>query len=376
MLKKEIRILHVVGGMNRGGAETWLMHVLRNIDRKRFHFDFLVHTKKHCDYDDEIRSLGSTIIPCLNPSRPWRYTRNLYRVLRTYGPYDVIHSHVHHFSGFILRQAQKAKVPVRIAHSHNDTSITDRAAGTLRKVYLRLMEHLIRRHATMGLACSHKAASSLFGGDWIKDSRWRVLYCGIDIKPFRTPVNRDAVRKELGIPPDAFVIGHVGRFSEQKNHTFLVDIAVALLEQEPRSRLLLIGDGPLRPEIEKRVVQQGINKKFIFAGLRPDVPRLMAGAMDVFILTSLWEGLPLVLLEAQAAELPCIYSNCVTDEVDVVLPLVNRVSTKQPAATWASIILAAGHKTSQTRSNTKETISQSPFNIMFNIQKIEEIYGN
>jgi len=121
MVRKEqhIRILNIVGGMNRGGAETWLMHVLRNIDRERYLMDFLVHTERICEYDHEIRQLGSRVIPCLHPSKPLKYAKNFKRILRDYGPYDVVHSHVHHFSGYALKLAHQEGVPVRIAHAQN-----------------------------------------------------------------------------------------------------------------------------------------------------------------------------------------------------------------------------------------------------------------
>ncbi len=332
--KRPVRILHVVGGMNRGGVETWLMHVLRHIDRERFRMDFLVHTTRPCAYDEEIQKLGSKIIPCLETSRPWRYARNFHRALSEHGPYDVVHSHVHHFSGFVVYLAHRAGVPVRITHSHNDTSLNDGRATTFRSGYLRLMEHLIRKHATTGIACSRKAAESLYGTAWQNDSRWKVVYCGIDLEPFRQPVDRAEVRRELNIPEDAFVLGHVGRFHEQKNHTFLIDIAAEVARREPNMRLLLVGDGPLRPQIEAKVASLGLTDRVIFAGLRPDVPRLMKGAMDVFVFPSLYEGLGLVLIEAQLSGLPSIFSDVIPEETDLVPSLVTRLSLHDACNTW------------------------------------------
>jgi len=199
-IKKPIRVLHVVGGMNRGGTETWLMHILRNTDREKFHMDFLVHTSERCAYDDEIRALGSKVIFCANPSRPLQYIRNLKRILKEHGPYDVVHSHLHHFSGLVLYAAHMAGISIRIAHSHNDTLIIDKRSKFARKIYLTLMKHLIRRHATCGLAASRPAAVALYGANWETDPRWRVLYCGIDLAPFRESICRAQVRTELGIP--------------------------------------------------------------------------------------------------------------------------------------------------------------------------------
>ncbi len=372
--KRPVRILHVVGGMNRGGVETWLMHVLRHIDRERFRMDFLVHTTNPCAYDEEIQKLGSKIIPCLGTSRPWRYARNFRRALKEHGPYDVVHSHVHHFSGFVVYLSHRAGVPVRITHSHNDTSLNDGRATTLRSGYLQFMKHLIRKHATTGIACSRKAAESLYGVAWQNDNRWKVVYCGIDLEPFRQPVDRAEVRRELNIPEDAFVLGHVGRFHEQKNHTFLIDIAAEVARREPNMRLLLVGDGPLRPQIEAKVACLGLTDKVIFAGLRSDVPRLMKGAMDLFVMPSLHEGLPVVGIEAQAAYLPIFLSDTVTSELDVHHSLVCCMSLNSSAAHWSENIFAK-LKSTLRAGDAFSTVENTPFNIENSIRSLERHYN-
>ena len=373
--KDAIRILHGGGAMNRGGIETWLIHVLRHIDRERFRMDFLVHTTRHCDYDDEIHDLGSKLIPCMHPTRPWSYARNFRRIMREHGPYDVVHSHVHHYSGYILRLAHQAGVPVRIAHSHNDSSSLQAQAGLLRRVYLRVMKHWIARYATDGLAASGTAAAALFGTDWNADPRWRVLYYGIDLTPFQDIVDPISVRAELGIPPDAFVVGHVGRFFEQKNHTFLVDIAAEVARREPSMFLLLVGDGALRPAIEQKVARAGLADRVVFAGVRPDVPRLMLGAMDVFVLPSFHEGLPLVGIEAQSAGLPVILSDSITEELDGVIPLVQRMSLSQPASAWAEAALAARDAVPAiAQPEAVKLVEKSPFSIQTCVKQLEDIY--
>lgn len=376
--KQTIRILHVIGGMVRGGIETWLMHILRNIDRDRFRMDFLVHVTEPCAYDDEIRALGSPIIRCpLDRWNPWSYAVNFKRILREYGPYDVVHSHVHHFSGYVLYLAQQAGVPCCIAHSHNDTSRHEADAGLSRKLYRTLTEWLIAHHATVGLGCSRNAAADLFGSAWEINPHWQLLYYGIDLKPFRDVVDGVAVRAELGIPADAFVIGHVGRFVEQKNHEFVVEIAAEVAKREPNMRLLLLGQGPLRPEIEQKVLQMGLSDRVIFAGSRPDIPRLMQGAMDVFVLPSLFEGLPVVGIEAQAAGLPFILSDTITQEVDLVKPLVQWLSLSQPASAWADAILAAGKvPASITPSDALAVIENSQFNIAHSVDLLTKTYVN
>lgn len=373
--EKPIHILHVVGGMNRGGIETWLMHILRHLDRDRFQMDFLVHTTQPCAYDDEIRALGSKIILCLHPSRPWSYAHNFKRILRESGPYDIIHSHVHHFSGYVLCLAQQAGVPVRIAHSHMDTSLVEAKEGFYRHLYLTLMKSWIAHYATVGLGASRKAVANLFSPVWKTDLRWRVFYCGIDLAPFQDVLDSVTVRAELGIPADAFVIGHVGRFEAQKNHLFLVEIAAEVAKQEPKMSLLLVGDGSLLPEIKCQVVQTNLSDRVIFASLRPDVPRMMLGAMDLFVLPSLHEGLPIVGIEAQAAGLPFILSDVISEELDKVKPLLRRLSLSQSASAWAETILNLKKTGSGiTQAEALMMVKQSPFNIRTGIKELEKLY--
>ncbi|RUR76293.1 putative glycosyltransferase EpsF [Chlorogloeopsis fritschii PCC 6912] len=362
--------------MNRGGIETWLMHILRHIDRDRFQMDFLVHTNQLCAYDQEIRTLGSQIIPCpLNRLQPWNYAANFRRILQVYGPYDIIHSHVHHFSGYILRLAHNSGIPIRIAHSHNNTSWVEAKAKWHRRLYLDLMKAWIARYATLGFGCSRQAIVDLFGSTGNTHLHQQILYCGIDLASFRDSVDLVTVRSELGIPKDAFVIGHVGRFEPQKNHAFLLEIAAEVAKREPKMHLLLVGVGSLRSDIEKKIAQLGLSDRVIFAGSRSDVPRLMQGAMDVFVLPSLYEGLGLVLVEAQAAGLPCIFSDVIPEEADVVKPLVKRISLSQSASAWAEAVLTVPNNASiLTRIDALNIVEKSAFNIETSIKKLLEVY--
>jgi glycosyltransferase involved in cell wall biosynthesis len=375
MTQKPVRILHVVGGMNRGGVETWLMHVLRNIDRDKYKMDFMVHTTEPCAYDDEIRALGSKIIPCPNPRRPLAYARQFRDLYKEHGPYDVVHSHVHHFSGFVLWLAKREQVPVRIAHSHNDTLSSESAASAQRRSYLSLTEYLVRRNASKGLACSKKAARALYGAEWKSDARWRLLLYGIDLHPFKEPTEPATLRASLGLPEQAYVIGHVGRFVHQKNHPFLLDIFAEVVRHEPCAHLFLVGLGPLAEGTKRRAEALGIMDKVTFAGSRSNVPQLMMGAMDVFAFPSHYEGLGLVLIEAQAAGLPCVFSDVVPEEADVVQPLVHRLSLSDPATKWAEAILKLRHQPRAiSRQDALKIVENSPFNIDRSVRALEAIY--
>ncbi len=357
-----IRILHVVAAMNRGGIETWLMQVLRHIDRDRFQMDFLVHTDQPSAYDEEIRALGSQIIPCVHRSQPWKYAAKFQWILREYGPYDIVHTHVHYFGGYVLRIAKQAGVPIRIAHTHTDTSSIEAKAGIVRRVYFTWMKSWIDHYATNGLGTSMKAVACLFGSVHDTDPRWQVVEYGFDLTPFRQKIDTVAVRTKFGIPVNAFVIGHVGRFVPVKNHTFILDIAAEVIKKQPKMYLLLVGDGSLRPEIEQKASSLGLRERVIFAGIQSDIPCIMRGAMDVFLFPSLYEGLGNVRLEAQASGLPCIVSDVVPEEGDLVKPLVRRISLSQPASVWAEVILTAHQIALGT---TKEEALQPFLEIMY-----------
>lgn len=369
-----VRILHVVGRMQRGGVETILMHIFRHVDRSKYQMDFLVHTTEPADYDDEIRKLGGRIIPCPSPLHPIAYAGEFKRALREYGPYDIVHSHVHHYSGFVLWLAKRAGIPGRIAHSHSNTCDLEAGAGLFRRAYLRFSAWLIKRHATAGLAVSRDSALALFGSGWESGPRWRVLRYGIDLDPFHISNDTVLVRAELGIPKDAFVIGHVGRFRDEKNHRLLIEIAEKAVKRNPDVAMLLVGDGDLRPLIQQQAHEAGLNGRVIFAGSRPDVPRLM-NAMDVFVLPSLYEGLPVVLVEAQAAGLPCVVSNVVTEEADLVEGLIHRIPLDAPADVWAKNILDFGSAgRSISKADALNVVENSPFGIDASVRELEKLY--
>jgi glycosyltransferase involved in cell wall biosynthesis len=372
--RRPLRVLQVLGRLNRGGAETWLLHVLRHLDRGRVRMDFLVHDAAPGDYDAEAQALGAEILVCPHARWPWAYARQFRRLLREHGPYDVVHSHVHHFSGYVLRLARRQGVPVRLAHSHLDTAGDDARASWSRRAYLALMRRWLRAHATGGLAASRVAAAALFGAGWADDPRWRLLYCGIDLAPFWQPVDTAAVRAELGLPAGAFVLGHAGRFTEQKNHRFLIEVAAETVRREPRTWLLLVGDGPLRPAVERQVKDAGLIDRVVFAGVRPDVPRLL-GAADVFVMPSMYEGLPLVGLEAQAAALPCVLSDAITPEVVCLPRLVRRLSLSESPAAWAEAALQCGRdRAAVTRAEALGSLQQSPFDVRASAWALEEVY--
>jgi len=281
---------------------------------------------------------------------------------------------VHHYTGNVLRLARQSGVPVRIAHSHLDYAGEQEI--WVRRLYYRLMNRWIEQHSTHGIAASRQAATALFGPDWERRGARRLLYYGIDLAPFRTNSSADAIRASLGLPKDAFVIGHVGRMAEQKNHKFLIKIFAELARREPRAYLLLVGDGELRGAIEQQACAAGVGERVIFTGVRPDVPQLMIAAMDVFLLPSLYEGLGLVGVEAQAAGLPSVVSDSVPPEMEVIPNLVRRCSLSQPASAWADMVLGLREaRPAVAKDHALDLIEQSPFNIERSVRELENLYA-
>jgi glycosyltransferase involved in cell wall biosynthesis len=244
---------------------------------------------------------------------------------------------VHHYSGFVLALAGMNGVPVRIAHSHNDTRGEKASASLARRAYLHAMGWLLPLVSTGGFAVSSEAGDSLYPAGWRRDSRWTLAHLGIDLSQFRESGDRDTIRSRLGLDDSALVVGHVGRFDPQKNHRFFVEVAAEFLKVSPHAQFLLVGDGPLRPVIMQRVAELGIADRFIFTGVRGDVPDMFA-AMDMLFFPSVFEGLPLSILEAQAAGLPSLLSDSITTEADVIPELIIRESLAAPLNHWVAAL--------------------------------------
>jgi glycosyltransferase involved in cell wall biosynthesis len=253
--------------------------------------------------------------------------------------YHVVHAHTYCFSGVVLAIAAAAGVPVRIFQSHTAHDESQRYG--LRSWYFRFTRELIRRFATRGVAVSEEAAAPLFPANWRRNpERWKISPIGIDLAPFQSPVDRDRVREEFGIPDSAKVFVHVGRFVPVKNHEFLVQVAREVLRRDPNTVWLLVGDGIGRAAIEEQVRSLGISANFCFAGLRADVPRLLR-ASHVFVLPSLYEGFPLSYVEAQAAGLPCVISDVIAPASDLVPARTWRCSIHSQPEVWAEALLRA-----------------------------------
>ena len=360
-MDQPIRILHVVTYMGRGGLETMIMNHYRHIDRTRAQFDFLVHREFRADYDDEIEALGGRIfrIPRLVPwSRS--YLKTLERFFRDHPEYKIVHVHQDCLSSVILKAAQKCGVPVRIAHSHNISQ--DKNLKYLIKLFYK---RFIPEYATHLFACGEEAGAWMFAG-----APFRVINNAIDASRFAFhPERREMARKRLGISESDFVVGHVGRFDPQKNHAFLLDIFAEIARKNTRAILLLVGDGNLRAAMEEKANNLGIRNRVVFAGIRNDVPELMQ-AMDCFAFPSLYEGVPVTLVEAQAAGLGCIVSDGVPKE-GVKTDFVKFVPLSAGAEVWAEEILK---NRGAFRPDTRDQMIRAGYDIEANARWLENFY--
>ena len=362
MNSEPIRVLHVVTQMTRGGIETMLMNYDRAIDHSKVQFDFLEHRDAVTDYDEEILKLGGRIyrLPRLNPFSP-NYLQALDSFFREHQEYRIVHSHLDCMAGIPLQYAKRNGVPVRIAHAHN-TNEKKNLKYPLKLFYKRM----IPGNATQLFACGKEAGRWMFG-----DRQFTVLNNAIDAQTYVFNASvREEVRKELQLAPDTLLVGHIGRFSPQKNHSFLIDIFDAVLKKNENSKLLLVGKGTLENEIRQKCARLGIEDKVIFAGERSDVNRLLQ-AMDVFVFPSLWEGLSLVSIEAQAAGLPSVFSETISPECIITNGLVDRVSLQKSANEWAETIL---NRVVHERTNTIEQVRCAGFDVRQNAKILQMIY--
>jgi glycosyltransferase involved in cell wall biosynthesis len=337
-MAEPIRVAQVLNRMDSGGIESVVMNYYRHMDRSQVQFDFYLAEDSSFPQRQELEQLGAGIYLSPSYSKPFTYHSALYKAFRE-KKYRIVHAHLSTMSVFPLFAAWRAGVPVRICHNHT-TAYWGEGSKTLLKYLLRPFNKVF---ATDYFACGETAGRWMYG-DWCFDSgRVTVMPNAIDTEKFAfDPEARVALRDELGIAQDAFVVGHVGRFMYQKNHGFLIDIFTELQKEKPETRLLLVGEGELMGAIESKVKELGLEKKVIFTGARRDVSKLYS-AMDVLCLPSFYEGMPVVAWEAQVNGLPCVFSDKVSKEAKqgdhcCFLDLA------QGLGEWVSAILRSGER--------------------------------
>lgn len=358
------RILFISQYLNRAGTEAFMMNVFRGIDHSRFQIDFLLYSWNETDYSREVEAAGCHVwrVPCRKES-PLEWYRSVYKFFKEHSKdYVAIHYCGNGLTAiFPIVMAYHFRVPIRIIHSHNSSS-----KGFHNRLLHVLQRGIAKRLTTYHFACSSLAAKWFFGS-----SPAVIIRNGIDTKRFAfSEAVRHVVREDNGIAPSTTVIGHVGRFSEEKNHAFLLDIFAEYLKSRPDTLLLLVGIGTQMDDMKAKAERLGIFRKTQFLGERSDVNRLMQ-AMDMFLMPSTFEGQPFVLIEAQCAGLPCLVSDVINDDICLTAN-VRKYSLKQSAADWAKQI--ADVLGSYQRRDESQTIQDKGYSMLGTIKYLEDVY--
>ncbi len=357
-----LRGAHVMGKFEVGGVVSFVMNYYRRIDRKKVQFDFIIDEDSTIADYDEIEKLGGRVFKIPPYQKPIAYHMALVKLFRKQ-QWQIVHSNINTLNVFPLFAAKRSGVPVRIAHSHS----TAGKGEILRNIIKSILRPFSRVFPTHCLACGEHAARWLFGDKLYSRGGVRLVPYAIELSKFRfDPRIRDTVRNELSVS-DKFVVGHVGRFMLQKNHNFLIDIFEQIRALRSDSVLLLIGEGPLEKEIRGKVQALGLNSCVRFLGIRNDANKLFM-AMDVFLLPSLYEGLPVVSVEAQASGMTI--SNIITSKAKLT-DCCEFMDLSAPASSWAERVIAARR---ESRADANKEIGIAGYDIRAASEKLAEFY--
>lgn len=356
------RMVHIVGNLAPGGMGSFLMNLYRNIDRDKVQFDFVVMGEKEVNYHKDAMELGARIYKVTGLSKnPVKYFLDIKKIIQA-NKYDVVFRHTDVATVAIdMVAARMGGAKRRIPHSHSTDSKHLLAHKLLRPMLI--------SNATDYFACSEPAALWMYGKKICNNKEYTLVKNGIDLNKYQfDPVKRIQKREELGIAENTLAVGHVGNFVYAKNHLFLLDIFVKVLEKEPEAKLVLAGDGELRAEIEQKIDELKIKDNVLLLGMRNDIPDLLQ-AMDVFLFPSVYEGLPVALVEAQAAGLPCVISDTIAPESKIT-EHIQDYSLKMEPHEWAEEVL---DWSKIIRTDSAEILREAGYDIMNTVRMYEEL---
>lgn len=373
-MSEKVKVLYFIDRMLRGGIQTFVIENMKHMDKNKIQIDYLLlDDGVKYELEDTLKEMESNVyklkgVWLRKPTDYFNYFKKIDDFFSQHNDYKVVHLHSSSKNFYILKSAKKYGIPVRIAHSHN---IGFQSKNKIQIMIGNLCKPLLKKYATDYFACAYLAGEWLFGKKAVKDGKVRVIHNAVEYEKFKfNEEKRIEIRNRLNIN-EKLVIGNVGRFSEQKNHEFLIDIFNEIHKKNKMSTLMLIGKGEKEELIRKKVKELGLENYVIFMGFCDNVNELM-WAMDIFLMPSLHEGLPVVGIEAQAAGLPCFMSKYViTDEVKIT-ELVKFIELKQSPREWAEEIL----NSDLSRKNTKAEIEQARYLIMDTAKELENFYIN
>lgn len=358
-----IRILHSVSNMDRAGIETMLMNFYRHMDREKVQFDFLANKPKPGDYDEEIVGMGGRIFVTPGYKHVKQYFDYMSSLFCKYPEYKIIHAHNGSLMLYALLSAKMNGMPVRIAHAHA-TSIPFDFKNGIKKC----MKPMIKYAATDYWGCSNAAGEFYFS-----KKRWneknQLIHNAIDVNNFTfNDLSRQKIRKEYGLG-DKFVVGHVGRLTWQKNQKKLLEIFAEIHKIKPDAQLVIVGTGELEERLKKQAKELGILEAVTFSGMQTNVNEWYS-VFDVFVMSSWYEGLPVVGIEAQAADLPCVFTDKITPEVKVT-DRVRFVGLDDDATAWANAILEFQPAD---RMNRFDELRAAGYDIETEAKRMQELY--
>ncbi|MCM2590890.1 glycosyltransferase family 1 protein [Rossellomorea marisflavi] len=368
-MEKPIRVLHVLGRLDRGGAETMVMNLYRKIDRSKIQFDFIIHTEETCDYSDEVKKLGGVIysVPRYIGRNHFLYRREWENFFSKHPEYKIIHGHIRSTASIYLKIAKMFGL-FTIAHSHSTGSRGNRIEQMVKNT----LQIPIRYCSDFYFACSEEAGKWLFGKNVVNKENYRLIKNAIDINKYLPNATvRDNFRNKYKIE-DRFVIGHVGSFTAPKNHSFLIEVFNEIYKMNNSALLLLVGDGELRPLIEEKISNYNLENNVIIIGSVPNVHDYLQ-MMDIFIFPSIFEGLGIALIEAQAAGLQSLVTDTLPGEV-VVTDYVNKYSLSNNPKLWASKALEIGSSKNVNPNYIIEKLKSSGYDIQYQSSDIQNIY--
>jgi len=368
-VSKKINVLYFVDRMLRGGIQSFVIENMKHIDKEKIQIDFLLlDDGVEYELEDILKRQGANVYKLKDvwlrkPTDYIDYMKKVDSFFRKHHDYKVVHLHSSSKNFYILKSAKKYKIPVRIAHSHN---IEFQSKSKTQRVIGNILKPLLKKYATDYFACSSLAGKWLFG----KKENVKVIKNAVDLKRFKFNEKiREKIRKEFNLS-DKLVIGHVGRFTNQKNHTFLIDIFYEIHKNNKNTALMLVGTGESEDKIRQKVRNLKLDDSVLFMGFKNNVNELM-WAMDIFLFPSLYEGLGLVLIEAQTAGLTCFTSKDVVP-LEANVNNLNYISLNCNAQVWAQEIL----KNKLKRNNNYDKIKQNGYDICDTGKELEEFYIN
>lgn len=371
-MHKMIRILHVIGRMDRAGAETMVMNLYRVLDRTNFQFDFLYFTDDKCDFDEEIASLGGKIYHLPSYIYKNSITRmfGMKKLLKTNKYIQIIHCHTLFSNSFHLLAGKMAGVKVRIAHAHSTSDNNSNSA--FGRAYQSISRFIIQKTATHFISCGEAAGIYLFP----KIKHKMFLPNSVDTQKFASiaRLNKEYLRKMLNLVVNTILIVQIGRFLEVKNHPFSIQLAANLKSRNVDFLMIFVGDGELKSEIKNLAHTMKVENQVAFLGLRSDIAEILAGS-DLMILPSLYEGFPVVLVESQSAGVPALISDSISVEVDLGVGLIERLSLNNPLDNWVEKIEEILAKPKMEEKERLAILRDKGFDIHTSVKKLEKLYS-